>query len=345
MPDIQSFTTSGANTWTLPSGWTTAYVRVMVQGAGGGAGSGGTEINGTRSSGGGGGGAGEIKWWEGIVSANQTVTIGAKGTGGAGQGSATSVGNIGNTGGSTSFASLAVAVGGNPGKGGLRTSGAIANGAAFASTIASHGPAAQYISTSMAGGATTVTVDIETINSQVFGTSGNVGYGAYAIVTTEDATATGVGDVDIVYSFGVTSNRQQITFTRGTSTGTINISATIIDPTPFTGSFGISGPGGGSVFNSIFAGNGGYTLPGLAAKSTGGAASANKSGGGGGGSSMFGSGGNGSAAVENAVSTAGSNAASTAYGAGGGGSGGGTTSGAGGNGTDGYCQVFAWKAS
>lgn len=346
--DIKQFTTSG--TWSLPSGWTTAYVEVWVQGAGAGAGSGTKNTAGSIGGGGGGGGAGELKIWKGIVNANQTVTIGAKGTGGAGI-TVNGGGNDGTAGGTTSFGSLVSAVGGNQGRGGINLNTQLAAGGAFASSIAAHGPSAQASTTSMAGGTATVIVEIDTVNTGPGGDTNNGrtgGYGAYVILSSEDATATGVGDVDIIYALGTTGhNSTQVTFTRGTTTGTININYAVIDPTPATSLAGFSGPGGGSCLSLTaggVAGNAGYSLPGFPAASTGGTPATLKGGGGGGGSSYWGSGGNGSNANNGGTSSAGGNGAS--YGAGGGGSGGSSgNSGAGGDGVDGYCLVFAWKAS
>lgn len=100
--NIQSFLTS--NTWTLPAGWTTAYVEILAVG-GGGAGGGLTNA----ATAGGGGSGGQVK--RAIlpsVTANQTVTIGAGGTGGTGDGPA---------GGDTTFGSLVTAKGGLGGQG------------------------------------------------------------------------------------------------------------------------------------------------------------------------------------------------------------------------------------
>src|SRR5437588_7804663 len=114
--NYQSFTASG--NWVMPSGWLSAYVKVRCQGAGAGAGSGCKDIAGNVGWGGVGGGAGELKLYEGIISANQAIIIGAKGTGGASQTSNGSKGNNGTNGGNSSFGSLITALGGNLGVGG-----------------------------------------------------------------------------------------------------------------------------------------------------------------------------------------------------------------------------------
>lgn len=83
-PDIQFYTTVGANTWTQPSWGNTTEVILMGGGAGGASGA--RVASGTATSGGGGGGGGGI--FRAILptsslGATETVTIGAGGTGGA----------------------------------------------------------------------------------------------------------------------------------------------------------------------------------------------------------------------------------------------------------------------
>lgn len=113
--DIQTFTSTGANTWTAPSG--AKKVLVQLWGAGG---SGGNANSNTAS--GGGGGMYYEGWFDvSALGSSQTVTIG---TGGAMK---TTDGN-GNAGGSTSFGTLLIATGGGAGTGAGNVSTAGGNG-------------------------------------------------------------------------------------------------------------------------------------------------------------------------------------------------------------------------
>ena len=108
---IDSYTTVGTTTWTVPIG--TTSVEYLIVGGGGGAG------NGYDNAGGGGGGAGMVR--SGTISVNAgdvyTIVVGAGGAGGAD----TRTNNAGNAGSNSSFASL-IALGGGQGLG-SRTGG------------------------------------------------------------------------------------------------------------------------------------------------------------------------------------------------------------------------------
>ena len=109
--NIQTFSSTGANTYTPTSGM--KYCIVEIVGAGGGGG--GMRITGVGQSAGGGGGAGAYArgvFSAATVGASQTVTIGTGGTGGAG-----SSGGTGGTGGTSSFGTLISCTGGSGGIG------------------------------------------------------------------------------------------------------------------------------------------------------------------------------------------------------------------------------------
>lgn len=107
---IQTFTTTGANTYTPTSGMKYCIVEVQAGGGGGG----GANSTGIQQVAGGGGGAGAYArgvFSAATVGASQTVTVGAGGTAGAGSG------GTGGTGGTSSFGSLISCTGGLGGVG------------------------------------------------------------------------------------------------------------------------------------------------------------------------------------------------------------------------------------
>lgn len=102
--DVQSFTSTGANTWTKPTTLTPKKVFVQIWGGGASGGKG-------NAANGGGGGSGEyIEAWfnSSDLGSSVTVTVGAGGVAKAAAGS-------GNVGGNTTFGALLTAVGGNGG--------------------------------------------------------------------------------------------------------------------------------------------------------------------------------------------------------------------------------------
>lgn len=112
--DTQDFASSG--TWNKPSGASTVIVEMWGAGGGGASGS---LVNGGSMCGGGGGGGGARYF--GIfkatdLAASVSVTIGAGGTGGAGQTTLNTAGIAGTAGGNTTFGSYATAYGGGPGR-------------------------------------------------------------------------------------------------------------------------------------------------------------------------------------------------------------------------------------
>src|SRR5574341_1844693 len=83
--DVQVFTTAGANTWTKPGNAKQVFA-YLIGGGGGGASGERRASNATSHFGGGGGGGGAwsfASWPASILGAIETVTVGAKGIGGA----------------------------------------------------------------------------------------------------------------------------------------------------------------------------------------------------------------------------------------------------------------------
>lgn len=140
--NVQSFWSPGTSTWTKPAN--AKMVRLLMYGAGGGGGSGGSLPFGQstgRSGGGGGGAGGRVEMWlpASVLGATETVTVGARGTGGAGVGDGGSGanGNAGTRGGDSIFGGTGksflpgtggflprlVAKGGAGGAGGTTTTG------------------------------------------------------------------------------------------------------------------------------------------------------------------------------------------------------------------------------
>ena len=134
--NVQVFTTTGANTWTKPTG-SPQTTDIRCVGGGGGGGSGAAEASGTAAGGGGGGGG--ASWVEMIMAtpaANQTVTIATGGGGGAAQSTAHTGAN-GGTGGNSSFGSYLTAYGGGWGNGGQSGSVTAGGGGGGLSSAAS----------------------------------------------------------------------------------------------------------------------------------------------------------------------------------------------------------------
>jgi hypothetical protein len=120
VPDVQTFTASGANTWTKPTTFSPKTITVKLWGAGGGGGAGASLATATVAHGGAGGGGGayqEERYAAIDIGATVTVTIGAGGTAGA-HGAAGAAGGDGGIGGNTTFGSILTAYGGGGGRGG-----------------------------------------------------------------------------------------------------------------------------------------------------------------------------------------------------------------------------------
>ena len=184
--DIQVFTTTGANTWTKPTG--AKLVKVILIGAGAGGGSGRKSTAGTSAAGGGGGAGGSYSEKDFIatsLSATETVIVGAGSAGGAAQTTNSTNGNPGSySWDPTSFGSYLWASQGYPGGGGTTTAGlggynlgqyTIETGAAGANANIS-GSGAVGLNTRVAGASGGSGGTITAANAAAAGGSG--GYGA-----------------------------------------------------------------------------------------------------------------------------------------------------------------------
>ncbi|MEQ7008477.1 glycosyl hydrolase family 28-related protein [Actinopolymorpha sp. B17G11] len=121
---VDTYATPGTYTWNHPAGAKSVHAVVISAGAGGGSGRRGAA--GTIRCGGGGGGGGGITEQiipAAVVGATETVTVGAKGIGGAAATVDSSNGVAGTGGGPSSFGAFAFAGGSGPGGAGTATSG------------------------------------------------------------------------------------------------------------------------------------------------------------------------------------------------------------------------------
>lgn len=103
--DVQTFTTTGAGTWTKPTTFTPTFVRVQMWGAGGGGGGGSSLTGAAVRCGGSGGGGGAYKEFVVLAStlgATVAVSVGAGGTAGA-AGASGAAGGSGGIGGNTQW--------------------------------------------------------------------------------------------------------------------------------------------------------------------------------------------------------------------------------------------------
>jgi len=136
--DVQTFgssSTSGTFTWTKPSG--AKVIDVYLVGAGAGGGSGARQATSAIRTGGGAGSAGGIVFARinaGQLSGTETVTVGAKGTGGASATSDNATGANGANGEATTF-SIFKAQGGLLGSGGVTASTTASGGSAITSIV------------------------------------------------------------------------------------------------------------------------------------------------------------------------------------------------------------------
>jgi hypothetical protein len=181
--DVQTFSTAGTTTWTKPAG--AKYVIGYMWGSGGGGGSGARNATtGIRSGGSGGAGGGLLKFTieASLLSATESVVIGAGGVGGASVTVDNTNGNLASLGGNTSFGGKFTITSANRGNGGL-TTGAPANTAT--SSVSMEGFLGANINNTGAAGSTS-TGNTSTLGASSFfnSTGGGGGAGAAASSTT-----------------------------------------------------------------------------------------------------------------------------------------------------------------
>jgi hypothetical protein len=160
--DVQTFTATGANTWTKPTGAKAVYVICVGAGGGGGGGTGGAAGTARIGGGGGGGGATADKWLlPANLSGTVTVTVGAGGNGGL-------TGANGTAGGSSTFGSNLTCYGGGYGKGGVAAAISAGGGGGGTGGVGSNGASATNV-----GGLPAATAGANGIAGQ--GGGGNIG--------------------------------------------------------------------------------------------------------------------------------------------------------------------------
>jgi hypothetical protein len=235
--DIQIFTASA--TWTKPANAKSVNIQLLGGGGGGGSGRRNTTSSVVRAAGGGGGGGScvSINIPASILSATETVTIGAGGAGGAGQTIDATNGNPGTAGGDTSFGSV-IAPGGSGGDGGTNVG---ASGGLGSIEGSAGGQAANN------GGAGSPGFPVTTYSSTGYGGAGGGGGGGVAANNAQFNAGAGGRSLPLNFIGGAGGNAGGNAGTNGTS----NSSATL-------GLFAVgSGGGGGGGGASVSGGNGG----------------------------------------------------------------------------------------
>jgi hypothetical protein len=244
-------TTAGTFTWTKPAG--AKYLEIWLFGAGGGGGSGAMQATTAARSGGGGGGGGAYLFASigaDAVSGSVTITVGAKGTGGASQ-TSVNIGNNGTNGGDSSFGSFFRAFGGLSGSAGTALNGP---GGTWVGSMSYH-----YLTNTGSGGTgnTSQGATASAFNYFSVPSGGGGGGGQVAnVVTNVNGGAGGTFSNGGSYSGLLSSVAGG---GAGTSTGTAATNGTSAP----TGFFSRAGTGGGGGFyRTTFAGgaggNGGY---------------------------------------------------------------------------------------
>jgi hypothetical protein len=305
-PDVQTFTATGANTWTKPTAATHVRAVCVGAGAGGGGGQGGAAGTARQGGSGGGGGAWAVReFLASDLAATVTVTIGAGGGGGAGGSSA--AGSNGTAGANTTFGTFLTAGGGGFGSAG---SGANKSGGGGGGTggVGGNGSTGNVL-----GGAPAKNTATAGVGGEGSGAAANTAgksseYGGASGGGTPAAGTVGLIGGSGIYGAGAGGGGGGVTTADVQAAGGAGGASN-----SYTATDGVAGTAGG--------GAGG-------AGTTGSSVIAGGGGGGGGGNS----GGTGGVGGNGAVPGGG----------GGGGGGGTTTGGAGGNGGNGKCWVYSW---
>jgi hypothetical protein len=260
--DIQTFSATGAFTWTKPAN--AKLVRIFLVGGGGGGGSG-ARNTGIANGGSGGGGAGItfIDVDPATLPASATGSVGTGGTGGPAQGVDNSNGSDGVAGGDTTF-DVFTAKWGINGFGGARTSGVVApGGTGGAGTICGGAGGSAFASASSGGqgfpsgspidfGATGSTSPATFSGAQGNGGGAGAGRGSKATGTSNDAVNAAHG-ADNTNGTDAPSLGTGIPGGGGGGGGF----GVIVGGRGGNGALGGGGGGGGSSNNSIVSGAGG----------------------------------------------------------------------------------------
>lgn len=253
--NIQIFTSTGANTWTKPTGAKVVRVVLISGGGGGGSGRKGAEAS-NRFGGGGGSGAGvaSMTFDASVLGPTVTATVGAGGTGGVAQSTNSTNGNGGNDGGTTSFGSLFQARVGLGGNGGTTTTGTAGNavstmaegwssgsgqaggtgGSGVGSTASSNGT---YSPQSGAGGGGRSSANASSI--------GGVGAGETASASSVYASSLNGGTAGAVETTGGAGNSRTVGLCLGGSGGGGGGSSNNVAAGGDGGAGGLYGAGGG----------------------------------------------------------------------------------------------------
>lgn len=321
VPDVQIFTSTGAGTWTKPTGFTPKIVKVVCIGAGGGGGGGAIATSTNRRKGGAGGGGGtyiEKIFTASDLAATENLSVGAGGTSGAGGVSTNADGSDGGVGGNSTFGTTVVltAYGGGGGKGGTRAIEATGGGGGGGT-----GSAGSTGTTAGGTGGSPGTSSLTAIGGTgaIGGASTNNGglaeYGGGGGGGSSSAPAAGEPGGSSIFGGG-----------GGGQGGGVNNSPAVVNP----------GAGGNS--NSYVAGGGGAAGTSGASPTAGTAGTAGTSK-----KSGTGGGGGGSSATANTAGANGGDGGAGGGGAGGGGAGTNTSNGgAGGTGGRGEIRVYTW---
>lgn len=257
--DIQEFTTAGTSTWTKPSGAKFVYVLLIAGGGGGGSGRRrATASVATAAFGGAGAGSGgrsELFIPASSLSATETVTVGAGGTGGASITTDDTSGNSGTTGGNSSFGSWALARGGASATGGSTSFSFLGSGggAVVVASVGSFTTAGLQLQTGSGADGTSGKTGSDALRGGYQGGGGGGGSGFNASFTASLTAANG-GLGGAIYS---TDNSNSGGGGAGGSAGSAGSNGANAS-SYFVGGSGGGGGSSSSVATAGSGGNGGY---------------------------------------------------------------------------------------